>query len=49
MFSNDTDLVNPVTSWVASFLIFCSVTKSCLEHPSHRPIELEHNKYLADG
>ena len=34
-FSNDTDLVNPVTSWTASFWIFCSVTESCSEQPSH--------------
>ena len=33
--SNDTDLVNPVTSRAASFWIFCSVTESCSEQPSH--------------
>ena len=34
-FSNDTDLVNLVTSRAASFWIFCSVTESCSEQPSH--------------
>ena len=31
-FSNDIDLVNPVTRRAASFWIFC---ESCSEHPSH--------------
>ena len=35
-FSNDTDLVNPVTRQVASFWIFCKVCESCSEHPSHK-------------
>ena len=34
-FSNDTDLVNPVTRQAASFWIFCKVCASCSEHPSH--------------
>ena len=34
-FSNDTDLVNPVTRRAASFWIFCKVCESCSEHPSH--------------
>ena len=34
-FSNNTDLVNPVTRRAASFWIFCKVCESCLEHPSH--------------
>ena len=34
-FSNDTDLVNPVTRRAGSFWIFCKVCESCLEHPSH--------------
>ena len=35
MFSNDTDIVYPVTCWTASFWIFCSVTEACSEQPSH--------------
>ena len=34
-FSNNKDLVNPVTSRDASFWIFCSVTESCSEQPPH--------------
>ena len=34
-FSNDTDLVNPVTRRAASFLIFSKVCESCSEHPSY--------------
>ena len=34
-FSNDTDLVNHVTSRAASSWIFCSVTESCSEQLSH--------------
>ena len=35
-FSNDTDLVNPVTRRAASFcFVFCKVCESCSEHPSH--------------
>ena len=34
-FSNDTDLVYPVTRRAASFWIFCKVCESCSEHPSH--------------
>ena len=39
-FSNDIDLVNPATSRAASFWIFCSVTESCSEHPSHTTLYL---------
>ena len=35
MFSNDTDLFNPVISRAASFWIFCNVTEYC-------PIQLTH-------
>ena len=34
-FSNDTDLVKPVTRRAASFWIFCKVCESYSEHPSH--------------
>ena len=34
-FSNDTDLVNPVTRRAASFWIIGKVCESCSEHPSH--------------
>ena len=34
-FSNDTDLVNPVTRRAASFWIFCKVCESCSEHLFH--------------
>ena len=34
-FSDDTDLVNPVTSQADSFWIFCNVTESCSEQPSY--------------
>ena len=35
VFSNDTDLVNTVTSRAASFWTLCSVNKYCSEHSSH--------------
>ena len=34
-FSNDTDLVYPVTKQAASIWIFYKVCESCSEHPSH--------------
>ena len=34
-FSNDSDLVNPVTRRATLFWIFCKVCESCSEHPSH--------------
>ena len=34
-FSNDTDLVDPVTRRAASFWIFCKVCESCSEHQEY--------------